>query len=157
MKQLTPYLYEFETSPENVFNLAFLPGVVALYGKEFFQYFLNEKDLTIWHLELLFPDELSISGRATLYKEGRTNKVRFKLGAEASTLIPPRDKLLLKTFIDKCDCAPSVVRQKLAVMGFGRLVSEIQFEDLSAEMEVTVGLVQHLLTKELPRWRVIHG
>lgn len=138
-------------------TVALLPagpgGTVVFVTPKIHQFFRLYKQATSWdELPSVFPTKESVRTAAEHYAEGHTNKDRFV--ASAANLVRGRkitelDFQRLREFINKCDCAPSVIRKKLGVMGYGAL--PLEFEDVDPRLEWSVDtmwdFVQYLGTR----------
>jgi hypothetical protein len=140
MKMLSESICEFEAAGRHL-RLAALPGTLALYGDDLYQFFENPEDIPIERLDQMFADDGDVYDRATLHKEGVTNKAEFIESLEQCALlglINQSEVAYLTNFIKGCDCVPSKVREKLVDMGYSRIVPRLHFEDYAPAMAATI-------------------
>lgn len=108
------------------------------------------------HLALQFPSRGALEMSARLFKEGFTNKERFK---ESITKLLEKKKITkdehtrLLNLINSCDCGPTLIRQKVHALGLGRVLSEkdFGFEDPHHDFTRPIDFLWGWIEKQLPK------
>lgn len=108
------------------------------------------------HIALQFPTRGALEMSARLFKEGFTNKERFK---ESISRLLDKKKITkdehtrLLNLINSCDCGPVLIRQKVHALGLGRVLSEkdFGFEDPHHDFTRPIDFLWGWIEKHLPK------
>lgn len=108
------------------------------------------------HIALQFPSKNSLEMSARLFKEGFTNKEKFK--ASIVTLLDKKritkeEHVKLLNLINSCDCGPTLIRQKVRDAGLGKILSEkdFDFEDPHHDHARPIEFLWSWIEKRIPK------
>lgn len=127
------------------FKVSFLPGRIALYGTPGNQFFDNPQNLGPERLK-----DFDAKKAALNHLQTTVNKVRFENGLQEllrKKVIDQHNKNTISVFMMKCECSPRTIRQRLANLGYGNVVAQIDFEDPDPVFAATLGAF-HIFLKE---------
>lgn len=140
LSQFSETLYRV-THEGDSFMVALLPERIAVYGASGHQFFLNNGNLPPSRLHEVFKSPEAYMERALLHKETSTDQTKFLAAVDrllSEKLIDAHSKRQLREFILKCDCPPRRIKEKLKAMGYGHILSKLDFERYPDELTTTI-------------------
>jgi len=123
------------------FQVAFLPGVVAVYGTPGKQYFNNPLNLPPERIREVFPSETMMRKAANLNKASSVDKKRIFARMEIllkEKRISPQQASGLHAVVDRCMASPEKLKQRLTTEGFGAYADMLDIADQNPELDATV-------------------
>jgi hypothetical protein len=149
ISQYSETLYGLRHGAES-FNVAFLPGRIALYGTPGNQFFLNKGNHPPQRLREIFKTREDYMERALLHKETSTDQTKFLSSLDrllSEKLIDAHNKQKLREFILKCDCPPRRIREKLRAMGYEHILARLEFERYPDELMNTIEAMEKFVAQ----------
>lgn len=122
-------------------QIALLPGAVAVYGKEGKQYFSNPLDRPAARLKEVFQSEAVMRKAANLRTIDKVDIRRLMTSIEKiynSKLINQAELKNLQELLGNCDCTPDAMKRKVEKAGLGRIVHMLVIEDHNPALDATV-------------------
>jgi hypothetical protein len=126
-------MYSEDGSWQNAdaYNLALLPGLIALYGTGGVQNYAVDKLVSPASIKKIFPDFQTILKKSLFHTEGETDHAGFQASIKAlaeNKKISSFQYSWLQSFIADCDCPPAVIREKLCSKGYGYILPDIKYQ-----------------------------
>jgi hypothetical protein len=126
-------------------QVAMLPGAVAVYGEGGKQYFSNPRDLPAKRLKEVFPSEAMMRKAANLDTLTKVDIRRLMASIEKiynSRLISASELRSLQDLLGNCDCTPEAMKDKVRRAGLGRVLHLLVIEDHNPALDATVRVLK---------------
>lgn len=129
-------------------QVALLPGAVAVYGDHGKQYFSNPLNLPAKRLKEAFPNEAVLRKSANLDTLSAVDLRKLLASVERAfnaKSINQAELKRLQELFHRCDCTPEAIKRKVEGAGFGRILHLLVIEDHNPALDATVNALQTFL------------
>jgi len=130
------------------FQVAMLPGAVAVYGDMGKQSFSNPLSLPPGRLKEIFVNDAAIRRAANLETISSVDMRKLMASVEKAfnAKLLTSDQLRgLQDLLSRCDCTPEGMKHKVVEAGYSRILHLLAIEDHNPALDATVNAMQIFL------------